>query len=177
MAVPLETTMKLAIVPLLFAASLAFAGEPSLNDAQIAHIAYTAGQLDIDAAQVALKKDLSPEVRAFAETMLRDHIAVNERALALVGKLGVTPQENATSQSLAAAAAETLKVQQALPNEAFEKAYVANEVAYHAQVNAALRTALIPGASNPELKSLLEDGLALFSEHQKHAEVLDAALK
>ena len=48
------------------------------NDAQVAHIAYTAGQIDIDAAQ-SLQKSKNKEVRAFAEDMLRDHKAVNER--------------------------------------------------------------------------------------------------
>ena len=40
------------------------AGKP--NDAQIAHIAYTAGQIDIKAAQQALKKSKNKDVREFA---------------------------------------------------------------------------------------------------------------
>ena len=57
------------------------------NDAQIAHIAYTAGQLDVDAGKQALAKSHNKAVRSFAETMVRDHGAVNEQALALVKKL------------------------------------------------------------------------------------------
>lgn len=56
------------------------------NDAQIAHIAYTAGQIDIKAAELALQKSKNKEVRAFAEDMVRDHKAVNEKALGLVKK-------------------------------------------------------------------------------------------
>ena len=41
----------------------------------------------------------------------------------------------------------------------------------------ALRDLLIPSATNGELKSLLETGLTLFSEHQAHAEHLAASLK
>ena len=48
--------------------------------------------------------------------------------------------------------------------------------AYHATVNAALRDTLIPSAKNAELKALLESGLALFSEHQQHAEKLAATM-
>ena len=36
---------------------------------------------------------------------------------------------------------------------------------------------LIPAAQNAQLKSLLETGLKLFKEHQKHAEKLVDELK
>ena len=62
------------------------------TDPQIAHIAYTAGVLDIEAGQQALKKSKNAQVRAFAEEMVRDHTAVNDQALALAKKLGVTPE-------------------------------------------------------------------------------------
>src|SRR4051812_34322444 len=46
------------------------------NDAQIAHIAYTAGQIDVAAARQALQRSHNRAVRAFAQTMIRDHVAV-----------------------------------------------------------------------------------------------------
>ena len=57
------------------------------------------------------------------------------------------------------------------------KAYIANEVAYHKTVNGALETTLIPSASNPELKGLLQTGLKLFQGHEQHAEKVAAELK
>jgi len=70
------------------------------TDPQIAHIAYTAGVIDIKAAQLALKKSKNKEVVAFAKDMVRDHGAVNQKALALVKRLNVTPQDNDTSKGL-----------------------------------------------------------------------------
>ncbi|TPG46738.1 DUF4142 domain-containing protein [Rhodanobacter glycinis] len=150
---------------------------PAINDAQIAHIAYTAGVIDITAAKQALAKSHNKAVRAFAEEMARDHAAVNDQALALVKKLGVTPQDNATSQSLSTGAAAEQKKLAALSGSAYDKAYVANEVAYHKTVNGALSGTLIPSAQNAELKSLLETGLKLFQSHQMHAEHLAQSLK
>jgi len=144
----------------------------ALNDAQIAHIAYTAGQIDITAAKQALQKSRNKDVRAFAEEMVRDHAAVNQQALALVKKLGVTPENNPISESLSKNAATELNKLAALDGSAFDKAYVDNEVAYHKAVNAALSGTLIPSAHNAQLKSLLETGLKLFQEHQMHAEHL-----
>lgn len=160
-----------------FAAASAQAQAPAaINDAQIAHIAYTAGLIDINAAKQALKKSHNKDVLAFAEEMQRDHSAVNVQALALVKKLGVTPENNPTSEALSKGAADELKKLSALKGEAFDKAYVDNEVAYHKTVNGALKDTLIPSAQNAELKSLLQTGLKLFQEHQMHAEQLAATL-
>jgi putative membrane protein len=147
------------------------------NDAQIAHIAYTAGQIDIDAAQLALKKAKNKEVRAFAQDMLRDHKAVNEKALELVKKLKVAPQDNDTSKALVKQANDKQAELQKLSGSAFDKAYTANEVAFHKTVNGALESTLIPAASNAELKDLLGTGLKIFQGHQQHAEHVLAGLK
>ena len=147
------------------------------TDPQIAHIAYSAGVIDVEAAKLALSKTKDPGVKAFAESMQKDHEAVNEMALALVRKLNVTPEDNATSQALSKAAEEKRTELGKLDGAAFDKAYIENEVAYHKQVNGALETLLIPSAQNGELKSLLETGLKLFQGHQQHAEHVAAGLK
>jgi putative membrane protein len=147
------------------------------TDPQIAHIAYTAGALDVANGQQALAKSHNAAVRAFAEEMVRDHKAVNDQALALVKKLHVTPADNATSEALTKAQTANLAVMAKLDGAAYDRAYAANEVAYHQAVNSALKSTLIPSADNPELKSLLETGLTLFTEHQHHAEHLAASLK
>jgi putative membrane protein len=147
------------------------------TDPQIAHIAYTAGNIDIDAAKQALKISKNKTVRDFAQQMVRDHQAVNAKALALVKKLHVTPEANATSTSLTKAAdAERAKLSK-MRGAAFDREYVNNEVAFHKTVNGALQSTLIPSAHNAELKSLLETGLTLFKEHQMHAEQVAAKLK
>jgi putative membrane protein len=143
-----------------------------LNDAQIAHIAYTAGVIDIKSARLALEKSKNKEVRAFAEDMVRDHTAVNDQALALVKKLNITPQDNDTSKALLKQAAEKEASLKKLNGAAFDKAYAENEVAYHKAVDAALKNTLIPAASHPELKELLSTGLKIFEGHEQHAEHL-----
>ena len=46
---------------------------------QIAHIAYTAEQIDIAAADLAQKKTSNNAVKAFANETLRDHAAVRPK--------------------------------------------------------------------------------------------------
>ena len=171
------TTLLLAAATAT-AASAASAQTPAKpNDAQIAHIAYTADNIDIKTGQLALQKSKNAQVKAFAQDMVRDHTAVNEKALALVKKLHVTPEDNPTSQSLIKQAdAERTKLS-SLNGAAFDKAYVDNEVAFHKAVDHALETTLIPSAQNPELKSLLQTGLKIFQGHEQHAEQLASKLK
>jgi putative membrane protein len=165
----------IAAVSLLGGAALAQGAKPT--DPQIAQIAYTAGVIDIAAAKQALAKTSNKEIKGFAEDMVRDHEAVNKLALDLVKKLKVTPEDNDTSRSLSKNAAAKLAELDKLKGAEFDKAYAANEVAYHKAVDGALETLLIPSASNAELKSLLQTGLKIFHGHEQHAEHVAATLK
>jgi putative membrane protein len=133
--------------------------------------------IDVAAARQALTKTSNKDVKEFAENMVRDHEAVNKQALDLVKKLKVTPEDNDTSKSLSKNAAAKLDELAKLKGADFDKAYVANEVAYHKAVDGALETLLIPSASNAELKSLLQTGLKIFQGHEQHAEHVAAELK
>jgi putative membrane protein len=154
----------------LFSVAVFAQGGAKPTDPQIAHIAYTAGQIDIENAQQALKMSKNKDVIAFAQAMVKDHTAVNTQALDLCKKLGVKPEDNDTSKSLAKQAADKRAELGKLSGAAFDKAYMENEIAYHKTVNGALETTLIPSAQNAELKSLLEKGLRIFKGHQHNAE-------
>ncbi|QHO72603.1 hypothetical protein ACH79_08210 [Bradyrhizobium sp. CCBAU 051011] len=171
----IRLSAAIAALSLLGSAALAQGAKPT--DPQIAHIAYTAGVLDINAAKQAIAKTGNKDVKAFAEDMVRDHEAVNKQALDLVNKLKVTPEDNDTSKALSKQATEKLAELDKLKGAEYDKAYVANEVAYHKAVNGALERQLIPSASNAELKSLLQTGLKIFQGHQQHAEEVAAKLK
>ena len=166
----------LAALCLLSGGALAQGGAKP-TDPQIAHIAYTADQLDIEAAKQALEKSKNKDVRAFAEDMVRDHTAVNKQALDMVKKLKVTPENNDTSKALTKQAADKRAELAKLSGAAFDKAYITNEVAYHKTVNSALENTLIPSASNGELKNLLQTGLKIFQGHEQHAEHVASELK
>lgn len=71
-----------------------------MNDLQYAHIAYTADNIDIRYAHLALALSKNPKIHEFANTMIRDHEAVNEAALGLLDKLGASAQDNTFSQDL-----------------------------------------------------------------------------
>lgn len=164
-----------AIATVLSLAAPAFAGE-TMNDLEIAHTAYTAGLLDIRYAHLALAISENESVREFAQTMIRDHSAVNQAAGDLVTRLNVTPQDNSLSQALTAGAADKRVELRGLEGAAFDCAYARNEVSYHRLVNETVEGAFIPAATVPELKALLADALVTFKQHQGHAEQMVAGL-
>lgn len=147
------------------------------TDPQIAMIAVVADSVDIDAGKLAVEKAHDKRVKEFAELMVRDHSAVNEKATALVKKLGVTPEESATSKSLKADGDKLTARLKKLKGTEFDKAYVDNEVAYHEAVLGVLDKTLIPNAKNKELKGLLESARPVFAAHLEHARTIQASLK
>ena len=159
---------------LIAAAGLASAQAP--NDAQIAHIVVTANQVDIDAGKLAGEKGSTAAVKSFGKQMVTDHGGVNKQATELVTKLGVNPEDNATSQSLKAGGAENVKQLKTLKGKAFDKAYVDHEVDYHQQVLDAIDKTLLPSAKNAELKTLIEKVRPAIDAHLQHAKHMQASL-
>src|SRR5262249_52429954 len=126
------------------------------TDPQIAMIAVTADNVDIDAGKLAATKASDPKVKDFANTMIRDHTSVNKKATNLAKKLKITPEESDTSRSLKSGGDATLEKLRGLSGAEFDKAYIDNEVTYHESVATVVDETLIPNAKNAELKALLE---------------------
>ena len=166
---------KLFLAAILAASGAAFAQAP--NDAQIAHIVVTANQVDIDAGKYAEKHAKSADVKAFAKQMVTDHSAVNKQAKDLAAKLEVKPEDNPTSQSLKKGGDENVKKLKTLKGDAFDKAYVDQEVAYHQAVLDAIDKTLIPSAKNEELKGLITKVRPAIAAHLDHAKHIQSTLK
>jgi putative membrane protein len=163
-----------AAVVALAPASTALAQSP--NDAQIASIVVTANQVDIDAGKLAASKTSNADVKTFAQQMVTDHTGVNKQAVELVTRLKVTPEDNATSQSLQTGGDTNVATLKGLSGAAFDKAYIDHEVAYHQQVLDAVDKVLIPSASNADLKALLVKVRPAFVAHLEHAKHVQASL-
>ncbi len=154
----------------------AWAQSAAPTDAQIAAIVVTANQVDIDAGELAKAKATATDVKEFAQRMITDHGGVNKSAAALVHKLHVTPESNATSESLQQGGDQNLAALKKLEDGAFDRAYIDHEVTYHQSVIDALDRTLIPSAQNAELKALLLKVRPAFVDHLEHAKQLQTSL-
>ena len=173
-------TIKSSLAVLALAASIgacnAVAQSPAnpanLSDVEIAHVAYVADNIDIRYAHLALAISDNPDIHKFAKTMIRDHTAVNEQALALLGKLKAKPKNNFLSRSLQANSVKLIDKMSKLRGAAFDKFYAKNELAYHKAVNELVEKTFIPNIDHPEVKSLFRAGLKIFKVHEGHAKMM-----
>ena len=161
---------------LFIASGGVFAQSGGPTDPQIAHIVVTANQVDIDAGKLAASKGSRKDVKAFGKQMVTDHTGVNKQATALVTKLKVTPEDNATSQSLKTGGTENVNKLKGLKGTNFDKAYIDHEVTYHEQVLDAIDKTLIPNAKNEELKALIVKVRPAFVAHLEHAKQIRTSL-
>lgn len=148
---------------------------PQLSDAQIASIAVTANQVDINYADLALKKTKNPQIKQFAQTMKNDHQSVIQAAVDLASELNLTPQENQTTLSLLDNAKKELEILESSHN--FDKAYIENEIDYHTFVISTLENTLIPNTQNTQLKELLIQVVPNFQHHLEMAKQIKDQIK
>lgn len=159
---------------LMFPLSVSAQETPKLSDPEIASVAVTANQIDVNYAKLALKQTKNADIRQFAQTMVTDHTAIIAQAVALATRLGVTPKDNALTKQLLAGEKKTARLLRAKKGNAFDKAYIDNEVAYHEAVISTVQNVLITQAQNQELKQLLQKVMPLLNEHLDHAKMIQS---
>ncbi|HSJ64310.1 MAG TPA: DUF4142 domain-containing protein [Gemmatimonadaceae bacterium] len=162
-------TIRIALAAALMGAAVPAASQERLDDLEMTHVAVTASNIDVAYAHLALALSDNQAVRDFAETMIRDHTAVNEQIFALAKRLGVTAKDNEMSQKLLADAARTKDELSRLRGAAFDRRYLQNEQAYHRTVNGVVENSFIPNLQNPEVKQAFQAALRVFREHERHA--------
>ena len=153
------------------------AATATVTDPQIAAIVVAANAVDSTAGELAKTKGTSQEVKDFGNMMVTDHSGVNQQAVALVTRLGVTPEQNPTSQSLTQGGEQNVQQLQGLSGAEFDRAYIDNEVQYHQTVLDAIDQTLIPSAQNAELKSLLQTVRPAVQAHLDRARQIQGSLQ
>jgi putative membrane protein len=156
-------------------ASIATSSVPALNDATIVAIFDEANTADIETGQLAVKKGSTKEVRDFGAMLARDHSVVRQQGRDLAKKLGVTPTAPKPDQGALDHAA-AMKQLRALSGPAFDKAFLAHEVAFHKAVIDAVTTTLLPAIQNADLKALVVKVAPAFQAHMLAAQNLESKL-
>jgi putative membrane protein len=149
------------------------AGGP--DDATIVAIFDAANTADIETGKLAAERGASKEVRDFGAMLARDHEAVRQMGRDLAKKLSVTPTPPKDDQGARDHAA-AMKRLRALQGQAFDRAFLQHEIAFHAAVIAAIETTLMPAIDNPELEALVKKVAPAFQAHMLAAGQLEKTL-
>jgi putative membrane protein len=136
------------------------------QDREIAEKIDQANQAEIDEGHMAETKASNPDVKDFAEMLVKDHTsALDElRRLMRDNNAEVTPQENAKP-------AEESSELQTLQGAAFDRAFVDEQVTAHEKTLDDLRS-FEGSAQNPDLKKYISNLIPTIQKHLDKAQEL-----
>lgn len=134
-------------------------------------------QTEIKQAKLAQQNASSPEVKSFAEQMITEHTAADEKILALAKtqnlKLADMPKpiNDGEKKALAADKASMDKLQ-SLKGEAFDGCYMTEQLGAHDSALGKLAAGRQAAGASPELTTLLDELTQSVAKHRQHAYVL-----
>jgi putative membrane protein len=147
----------------------------ALTDANIFALLDEANAADSAGGALASTKGTAASVKEFGRTMMKDHHALRKGGQDLAKKLNVTPEPPANDTLPAAAQRMTDSLKAQPKGAAWDKAYIANEVASH-QAVLALLTSAQSAAQDTSLKALIVKAQPLIQAHLAKAQDIQSKL-
>ena len=141
----------------------------STTDTTFINTVSQAGVEEIKAGQLASTQSRSARVRSYANQMVTDHTADDQKLIALAQSKGVTPTTTPDT------AHDQMYTQlQGEHGRTFDKDYLAGQVADHQAVIAALQTEIQQG-TDPDVKNFASATLPQIQHHLEMAQALQKA--
>lgn len=160
------------------ASTMSFASAAAtLTDNEIAAIVDTANAGEIEAGNYAESHAKSDEVKNFAKHMVEDHTEMDKASKMMVGKLGLKPQENATSKMLKDDSDKSMQKLKQLQGAEFDKAYIDDQIHAHQTVLDTMDKELLPNAKHIELKHSLTNSRVKVAKHLDMAKKLQSGMR
>jgi putative membrane protein len=128
----------------------------------LAHIA-TGDSLEVEIARLAESQAQSDDVKAVAETIIRDHTANRDEALQLAESEQLTLQPPPADTS-AQHAMDVMRQLQGLQGESFDRAFVQRQIEHH-QNEVRNLTSMQATATDPEVRDFIERTLNAVQDH------------
>jgi putative membrane protein len=148
----------------------------TLNDSQLAAVIQAIHQGQVQEAQLAQSRAMSPEVKRLAEHLMTSHQAGAAKDQVLFTRLQITPSDNSVSQQLSSDAQNEVSTLQGMRGRDFDRDFVLVEIKGHNQA-IELIDRMIPNVRNPELKAELQNLRPRLEAHLREAERVQSAMQ
>jgi putative membrane protein len=131
-------------------------------------------QMEIKLSQLAQQNASNPDVKSFAEQMVREHTAADQRLMSMAQGRGMKlsdtpkPMNDLEKRAIAADKADLEKLQ-ALKGEAFDSCYMANQVGQHDETLGKLMAARQALGGNAELTRMVNELTPHMAQHRQQA--------
>jgi putative membrane protein len=142
------------------------------EDDDILHVFITSNNGEVMTSQPFVEDFQSNEVRDFAMMMVRDHTAANERAEALP----IEPDDNAVSRRMSAMATAKVAELEDMDGMELDRAYMDTQIQLHTMTLDMLDRVLIPNATDPALRALLQSARPTVATHLQEAQRIHRGL-
>src|SRR4051794_29724250 len=146
------------------------------SDAEAMGVALEVNTGEVTQGQLALVRAQMAPVTAFANRMVDEHTAANQRLVALGQRKGLVPSDSALRRSLASQSQQTLTVLWANAASTFDLAYAQSQVTLHMQVLTVMDTQVLPAVQDADLRAELMSQRAAVADHLTAAQALVATL-
>lgn len=149
----------------------------SPDDAHLAAWVLAVQQAAIDDARLALARTQSDAVKGFATQMVSDHLEAIQQWKNLDARLQLIPVEDETSRQFAVLADSARATFEPNSGLAFDRAFMANEVALHQKALDLMDSTFLPEVHALELKAWLLAHRTMDEKHLAHAKQVLATLE
>ena len=150
-------------------------GPPPGSDNKIAATANAANAGEIRVGQLALMMAVNDEVKGFATRMVNEHTAAQLRQGELFIRLGIIPEDDATSLQLQAETNAMVEMLRTRSGAGFDLAYIDGQIKMHTRVLETLNV-LLPAVQKDALRADLSTMRNDVSMHQQTAKSLRTIL-
>lgn len=109
-------------------------GEAAWTDANVVDALVTANQGEVEYSQIAVERATNPQVKEYAQTMVRDHGALVEKLNGLASQLGVTPAPNDRTNDLREENQKDMTDLSAKGGEDFDDEFIEEQIDMHQEM-------------------------------------------
>ena len=143
-------------------------GAMAMSDADRLHVFITGNRAEIVTSEPVVGKLTDPEVRQFAQDMIRVHSGVIDRAMAL----DLDPRDNPVSMAMTQQAQGVAGKLAGMNGMALDMEYVDAQIVLHGQTLNTLDYVLIPNTRDAAARRLMEQTRPDVADHLRRAKAL-----
>lgn len=148
------------------------ADTPAISDAKFVEEATAAGMAEVEAGKLAASKADGSDVKAFAESMVRDHEKANAELLRIAEEQGFPPGGSKGGTPLSAEQAAAQQQESNLSNlsgQEFDREYMAGQVKSHVEA-VRLYEAQAAVSEDDRLRAFATQQLPVLRQHLEKAQ-------
>jgi putative membrane protein len=147
-----------------------------MQEPHVARILTVSDSVELTMSQLAVQKATNPQVKAFAQMMVRDHSATSLQARELFARMGLQPQPHQTASQLVETGERTVNNLQGQTGAKFDQEFMAAQVNHHASLLDAIDKTMLPVVTQGEMNTFLKSLRTAVAAHLQQAQQIQGSL-